>query len=461
MNKTLLLIIIDFLFLNLIALTRWEKAEPTRPQRTPATGVMANASTKDQDLVETMRLSLEDERGARAQMVQQLATVESTLTQREQNLAQLQAERTRLAATLGTTQQQAADLDQRLTAVAKDAAVSKERLAQLQRELEAKQAEAARQKEQLAALELAQGEARQKIEGLSVAVKVAEQEKQILKETADTFKQQAEAERQERQKVQATTVQLAQGVGQLAEKSGQLTQEIRDNRPINSNVLFNDFLANRVVATLSATRDGLLGESNRTREVSTVFVTDGSQVYALLHLDTTPFDYQAPLADWKRMTAEFSRAPARSAATTLQFLSLDPRVVALPVDAMQVAALGVKVYRLAADPFKFPEAMLVSRSGSGYGEVPFKLDANEPGYVRMDSNLFKRLAGNFSPSRGDLVFSRSGDLIGLMASSNYCAIVSSFLPVRSLTLGDLNTQTTNAVIAEMAARYRGLPFRLQ
>jgi X-X-X-Leu-X-X-Gly heptad repeat protein len=461
MNKTLLLIIVDFLFLNLIALTRWEKAEPTRPQRTPATGVVANAPAKDQDLVETMRLSLEDERAARTQMVQQLATVESTLSQRNQNLAQLQTERTRLAATLGTTQQQAAELDQKLAAVAHDAAVSKERLAQLQRELEAKQAEAARQKEQLTALEQAQGEARQKIEGLSVAVKVAEQEKQLLRQTADTFKQQAETERQERQKVQATTVQLAQGVGQLAEKSGELTKEIRDNRPINSNVLFNDFLANRVSAKLTATRDSLLGQFNRNRDASTVFVTDGQQVYALLHLDDTPFDYQDPVADWKRITVEFSRDPAHSSATTLQFLSLDPRIVALPVDATQVAALGVKVYRLAADPFKFPEAMLVSHGGAGYGEVPFKLDAKEPGYVRMDRNLFKRLAGTFTPSRGDLVFSRSGELIGLMVSSSYCAIVNNFLPARSLTLGDLNAQDTNTLLADMASRYRGLPFRLQ
>ena len=30
MNKTLLLIICDFLLLNLLALTRWEKAEPQR-----------------------------------------------------------------------------------------------------------------------------------------------------------------------------------------------------------------------------------------------------------------------------------------------------------------------------------------------------------------------------------------------------------------------------------------------
>jgi len=103
----------------------------------------------------------------------------------------------------------------------------------------------------------------------------------------------------------------------------------------------------------------------------------------------------------------------------------------------------------------------VSHGGGGYGELPFKLDPQQPGYVRMDSNLFKRLAGNFSPSRGDLVFSRSGELLGIMVSSNYCAIVSSFSPARSLTLGDTTAQGTGKLIDDMGARYRSLPFRLQ
>jgi len=463
MNKTLLLIICDFLLLNLLALTRWEKAEPTRPQRSPVPRVSAAAAaTRDQDLVDTMRLSLEDERTTRAQLAQQLASTETTLATREQNLAALTDDKTRLASTLTATQQQAAELDRRLAGATQDAATSKERLAALQKELEAKQAEAARQQAQLAALEKSQGEAREKIEGLTVAVKVAAQEKQLLQSTADSLKQQVEAERQERVKVQETTVQLAQGVGQLAQKSGELSQEIRDNRPINANVLYSDYLANRVLTKFTAIRDGLLGESTRTRDTQTVLVTDGQQVYALLHLEDTPFAYSdQPAVDWKKITVEFSRSGARSAAPTLQFLSLDPRLLVLPVDAAQVAALGVKVYPLAPDPFKFPEAMLVSHGGGGYGELPFKLDPQQPGYVRMDSNLFKRLAGNFSPSRGDLVFSRSGELLGIMVSSNYCAIVSSFSPARSLTLGDTTAQGTGKLIDDMGARYRGLPFRLQ
>ena len=463
MNKTLLLILCDFLLLNLLALTRWEKAEPARAKQPPVPELAANAATKDQDLVETMKLSLADERATREQLTQKLTSAETTLAQREQNVAQLQADQTRLAATLTDTQRQAADLGRQVAAATQDATLTKEELARIQRELEDKRAEADRQKQALAALTLQQAEARQKIEGLTVAVNVAQREKEILRETAETLKTQVEAERQDRLKVQETTTQLAQGVGQLAEKSGELTKEIRDNRPINANVLFNDFLANRVHTNFTAVRKGLLGPATREKEAGTILVTDGTKIYALLHINDTPFPLSEDSYAWDKITAEFSRPPSyRSRAGTLVFLSLDPRVLVLPVDPMQVAELGVKVYPIALEPFKFPDAVLVNGGGKGYGEVGFKLDGSQPGYVRVDNRLFKRIFGDFAPSRGDLVLSKTGELLGIMVNSDYCALVTNFLPSQTLTTGDdVRDQHTADILNEIGARVRQLPQKLQ
>src|SRR5438045_9400735 len=96
MNKTLLLIICDFLLLNLLALRRWEKAEPPRPKQPPVPELAANAVTKDQDLVETMRQSLADEKSARDELAQKLSSAETTLATREQSLTQIQTERTKI-----------------------------------------------------------------------------------------------------------------------------------------------------------------------------------------------------------------------------------------------------------------------------------------------------------------------------------------------------------------------------
>jgi hypothetical protein len=463
MNKTLLLILCDFLLLNLLALTRWEKAEPARAKQPPVPQLPAHAATKDQDLVEVMKLSLADERSTREQLAQKLSATESTLTQREQNLTELQSDRTKLAATLTDTQRTAAELGQKFAAATQDATMTKEELARIQRELEDKRAEAERQKQALATLAQQQAEARQKIEGLTVAVGVAEREKQLLRESADTLRAQVEAERQDRLKAQAATTQLAQGVGQLAERSGELTKEIRDNRPINANVLFSDFLANRVTAKFTAVRAGVFGPATREKESGTILVTDGVKIFALLHIDDTPFALSENSLDWQKISAEFTRPPSyRSRAGALQFLSLDPRVLVLPVDAAQAAALGVKVYPTALEPFKFPEAVLVNGGGKGYGEVGFKLDASQPGYVRVDNRLFKRIFGDFAPSRGDLVLSKTGELLGIMVNSDFCALVNNFLPTKTLATGDdVTAQHTAALFNELAARIQGLPLKLQ
>lgn len=463
MNKTLLLILCDFLLLNLLALTRWEKAEPANAKQPPIPEMSANATTKDRDLVELMKQSLEDERATREQLAKQLSSVETDLSSREQNLTKLEAERTQLSTQLTETQRTAEELNAKVAQATQDATMTREELARLQRELEERRAEAERQKQALTSYEKSQVEARKQIEGLNVAVKVAEQEKQMLRETAETLKGQVVAEREERIKVQEATTQLAQGVGQLAEKSGALTKEIRDNRPINANVLFSDFLANRVATNFTAVRPGLFGAATRQSTASTILVTDGDKIYALLHISDTPFPLSENSYDWQKITAEFTKPSGyRSTASEISFLSVDPRVVVLPVSAEQAEALGVKIYPTALDPFKFPEAVLVNGGGRGYGEVGFKLDASQPGYVQVDNRLFRRLFGDFAPSRGDLVLSKTGEILGIMVNGDYCAVVNNFLPARKLPTGDnLGEQQTSTILNELNARVRSLPLKLQ
>jgi hypothetical protein len=466
MNKTLLLVLCDFLLLNLLALTRWEDAVPTQVHPPPVpemTTTAAGTATKDQDLVDTMKLSLADEQATRNQLTQKLSSTESALAQRDQNVAQLQADRAKLAASLTDTQHTAAELNQKFAAASQDASLTKEQLARIQKQLEDKNAEAENQRQALATLTQQQADARQKIEGLTVAVKVAEQEKQLLRDTAATLKTQVEAEREDRLKVQETTTQLAQGVGQLAQKSGELTKEIRDNRPINANVLFSDYLANRVTAKFTGVHPGLFSPTTREKTASTVLVTDGDNIYALLHVDDTPFPLSDESYEWTKITVELSHGTARPMqGAAIHFLSVDPRVVVISVDGQQAAALGVKVYPTALEPFKFPEAVLVSGGGKGYGEVGFKLDASQPGYVRVDNRFFKRLFGDFAPSRGDLVLSKTGELLGIMVNSDYCAVVNNFLPTKTIRTGDdVTSQHPADVFNALNARKLSLPLKLQ
>ena len=296
--------------------------------------------------------------------------------------------------------------------------------------------------------------AQAQIENLNVAVRVAEQEKVLLRETADTYREQAEIERQERMKAQETTVQLAEGVGELAVKSAEITAEIRDNRPINANTLFSEFLVNRVPARFAIERPGLFGSMTE-REASprTILVTDGIVTYAVMHVEDTPFNLVEPPADWSRIEIELNKNEVAYVAPSMHFLRRDPRVVVVPIESDRAASMGVKVYEIANDPFRFPEAVLINSGGQGYGEVPFKLEAGLTGYVRMDSGMMRRLVGDFPPSRGDLVLSKTGHLLGVMVTTDLCMLLDDFSVQATFLTGDTSGQSESEVLEQMRARY--------
>ncbi|MDI1318650.1 MAG: hypothetical protein PSW75_00455 [bacterium] len=463
MNKTLLLIMCDFMLLNLLALTRWEKAEPTHTQlETAAPRSAANAPAVNADMVELMKISLEDEKASRAQLAAQLASTQGSLAEREKNVAALATQKAQVENALAATQSSAKELESRYTASAQEAFMSKEQLAKMQRELEERKAEAERQKAELARMERMNTEARQRIENLNVAVRVAEQEKQLIAQNLTEAKQQVEVERLERVKVQEQTTQLTQGVGQLAQKSGELSREIRDNRPINPNLIFTEFLANRVQTKLTARRPGLFSPTVKDKDAQTILVSDGDRVYALMHMSDTPFALSEVPTDYDQVTGRLVRGTFNAPLTELQFLQLDPRIVVAPIDASLAALMGAKIYQLAKEPFKFPDAVLVRADDGRYGETPFRIDQSNANYVKLDNRIVTRLFGEIAPKRGDLVLSKTGDLIGLMVNNDYCAVLGNFAAAYTLKTGEGAPEPkTSTILGEAYSRLQRLPVRLQ
>jgi X-X-X-Leu-X-X-Gly heptad repeat protein len=463
MNKTLLLIMCDFMLLNLLALTRWEKAEPQHTQlETAAPRAAVNAPAVNADMVELMRISLEDEKSSRDQLAAQLSSAQGSLSEREKNLAALQQQKGQLESTLTATQSSARELEQRYTASAQEASMSKEQLAKMQRELEERRAEADRQKAELARMEKQNAEARQRIENLNVAVRVAEQEKQLIAQNLTEAKQQVEVERLERTKVQEQTAQLTQGVGQLAEKSGELSKEIRENRPINPNVIFTEFLANRVQTKITTRRPGLFSPTVKDKDTQTILVSDGNKVYALMHLSDTPFTLSEVPTDYDQVSGRLTRGSFNAPVAELQFLRLDPRVLVAPVDESLAALMGAKIYQLAKEPFKFPEAVLVRADDGRYGETPFRIDQSNSSYVKLDNRIVTRMFGEIAPKRGDLVFSKTGEIIGIMVNNDFCAVLGNFTPAHTLKTGDASPDPkTSVILSDLYTRWQRLPFKLQ
>lgn len=100
--------------------------------------------------------------------------------------------------------------------------------------------------------------------------------------------------------------------------------------------------------------------------------------------------------------------------------------------------------------------------GSYYGEVEFKLDSATPGFVKMQTKIFSSIFGEFSPSTGDLVLSKTGELLGVMVNRRYCALVNNFVPVASLDLsGNLDTYELEKTLRQLNRVMSGFPSSLR
>src|SRR5438477_8458936 len=112
----------------------------------------------------------------------------------------------------------------------------------------------------------------------------------------------------------------------MSSRSGELTKEIRENRPLTPNTIFNEFVTNRVQARFDAFRSGLIG-TNRRRDTQTVLASDGTNIFALCHVQDTPLSLGFPGTDWEQLTGFLVRNTTTMPIQSLSFYLRDPRIV--------------------------------------------------------------------------------------------------------------------------------------
>lgn len=489
MNKSLLIVICDFLVLSLLAIVRFDDAPATAQPQSPTNATPV--ARQDQDMLDVLALALKEEQQAKQQLAAQLAQTrqnltgqQTTLSQREQNLQQIQqalqqaqqsleqkesekqrieAERLSLQEQFANTQSSLQSLKEQLNQTSSQSQLSRQRLLDLQSELARRQEQTAQLQSKLAEAEQTQRRAEIEKGQLAIQLQVAETEKRLAKSEVDTMRNEVQVVRAEKARLQEQSTTLAQGVTALAATSKELTQEIRENRPLAPNTIFSEFIANRVQSDFQAIRRGIFGrEINREKESKTVLVTDGTNSFALFHVDDTPLVFSDPATDWDWLTGNLRRKSSVAPIEQIWFLQVDPRVAVVPVSAGYSQLLGSKVYPIATDPFKFQEAVVVGANEGYYGECRFQLDPNLPQYLKMEHSTLKGLFGKFNPSTGDLVFSKSGELLGIMVNNEYCALLRDFTRLRAVRLGiDITQQRTGQTLTELRWRIDQLPLPLR
>jgi hypothetical protein len=458
MNRSILIVICDFLLLSLLTFsTDINHIADKQTSHSARMNMVTNAVVNPgKDLVDVMKLALAEERKGQEQLQQQLAEARTAANQRQMQLSQREQENARLQQQFTAAQTNVENLARQLQNSSAQSQISEEKLAAAEAEARKESELAAVLRKQLDALSktnlLAQNEKQQ----LATRLQEAEAEKSAAADRAALMQQQVQAERAEK-------AQLAEGFKALATNSSALTQEIRENRALAPNTIFSEFVTNRVQASFLASRTGFLHiNSSKDAQASTVLVTDGTNIFALCHVQDTPLTLWDPGTDWGGLTGTLAGNAARLAIHAISFHQADPRVVMIPVSAAEARQLGSKVYHISADPYKFQGAVIVGTDTGYYGECDFRLTLDTPQYVKLDRSFLRGLVGKFNPSRGDLVFSRAGELLGIMVNDTYCLMLHNFAAAATLACGpDVRGEHTGTTLARLYDDVFQLPQRLQ
>ena len=446
MNRPLLIIICDFLLISLLPLARFEQNAPA--VEVPETS-SEEPFQNSEDMVRALELALLEEKTAQDNLAAEISalkknlsatqttlqerenaleTTQDNLAKTEQRAQEMEARRSQLEKDIQTAQEKADLLEQErrtaeaeakkletnLASAAKNAAVSEAKRETIEAELAVRRRESTQMQKKIEmleqerrvaeaentelALELKQSRtealltkehlavvradvqsaradvahARQEVANARAEVKIARTETAVVREEKDDLRQHAD--------------KLATGVANLSEKSEQIQDEIRNSLPLTANSIFDEFRHNQIDTQFSAVKRGVFGQPvTRKRNSKNIVATDGERYYILYHIGDTPLSLLMPDAGWRQLRGIVSREETQYSIPMLGVSSLDPRILAVPVGREQAEKLGSKIYPLAADPYKFQEAVLVGSRESYYGEVGFRVEPDHPNTLKWNA----------------------------------------------------------------------------
>ncbi len=524
MNKTLMLVICDFLLLSMLALARFDQ-----PEEKPVAALDATASsaTAEAELISLLEESLQSELNSRETLSENLAETRKNLqeqarilaereaaleatsrnleqksteaTQLAQSKAEIEAQQKRLAAEKTRIEAERAQLAQRfestrsqlesanservqltstLGQLKEESSVAKERLNQTEEELIAREIALAQREAALKAAEAEKQRLAAESAQLNKQLEVARAERQLLEQSlsqAQTEKQQLQQEKEQAfaraerltENVSALgqgVYQLGQGVDSLTQTSADIKKEIEASRPQTMSEIFTRFQKNRANIRFTASEKTLLGgTTQRSYESKSILITDTEGgVYLVTHTSDTPFSLSKNPDSVNAVSLELNLAGRSLRINQIGFLAADPRLIFIPLPAQVVTASGLQTFQLALHPERWEEAVLIKNDESNFGRTGFRRLTSSERFLKMDRPALGELFADFASSRGDLAFSKNGRFIGALTDTNHAVVIDAFLASAVVNLGpNFDPAENAATIDRLKDRLRKLPKEVQ
>ncbi len=434
MNKTLLLIICDFLLISILALVEFK---PTVEPEVVDDDALRNDSAEE--MLELMQLSLELENQEREEVEssldqtreelsereQALRQKDQTLSEKEQALAEREASLVEVSSELQEQERESAqlasELDRTLSslqltveekeALAQSLSENEQRARQLQQELRAQQEASAAKEADLAAARENLEQLRSEQQQLATQLQIGETEKEMLRQNLLTAQAEVDRARLEAEQAARRSESLAAGVSDLATSSSRLREEFERAQPLSLNAIYRQFEDNRVSLRFQWEERAFLNTNRRQAALHTIMVETPDGIRALFATANTPF------ADGNRDVdpmAVLTIGERSFAVKEIGFLEGSDAIAAIRVPPRIAEESDHEVLSLSEEPLRVSNAVLVSDDEELYGEIPIRVLPGDSSLLEVESRLFNRLFGEFSPDPGNYVFSKTGRLIGIM-----------------------------------------------
>lgn len=457
MNRSLLLIVCDFLLLSLLALAEFERSgqpvaggPPVAERTEPTTEeddsgiseLLAAALSAEQTAQSELEAELERARRERSRLEEERSALaanleeqRAALRERTEALAAKQTEAERLAAEREAAEERAAriarereelaarreelsrradELANRVESLAGEATANEEKLRERTEALRRLEERLEEQSEELAAAERERLDAEAERERLATEVASARREKELLSESLDSARRTIDLEREERSRLQRQTETLSEGVTRLAETSTEIQEEVRNLRPMTANEIYRTADENRVSLVFRGSRSGLFGATEFEETVDTVLTEIDGRPVLWLHVSQTPFADPDRRRFLESLELFLEAGDRRFRVPRLAVLADDPSLLFLPLSPEIADRLGTEVFPASDDPFRFEDLVVIDLPESRFGDSGFRIRPDRPDFLEVDNRAFSALFGEFSPAPGDLAFTRAGRFLGVV-----------------------------------------------
>lgn len=509
MNKSLLIVICDFLILSIISMASFES--PAIDEKRELESVKTKAFS-DAQMLEMLKVSLDEEMARREKLnadVDKLAkAAKESKKQSESNRKILEArekEMARLAKTKEALERERAEILKKSKALEEKVSASDKRNEALQTEILAASSRLEKSAEERLLLERQLGDmksldsaSRVKLENaqrelkankenldrlraehekilaenrvidlekqaLSTQLEVATTKTQIYEENLLRTHLMVEMEKNEKERILDHAETLASNMTDLAGSHEKISQEVKNLRPKTPSEIFEEVRGKFLKISFSQTKKGLLGSTNSSNEIAVLPVKINGETWLVFSseksgLRPTLHTYFEP----EKLSVKVSGKRESFEVDKIFCLKEDPRILAIPLDGEFAKKEIVESLESSKNTYAFPNCVVLNSDKMHYGQAPFRADFRSMGYAQIDVGLIQSIFGSFSPSGGDIVMSQAGEFLGVMIDSSLASVIRTLTIDRELSLGKKYSPTScREFVLYNSARLKALPLGLR